>query len=442
MEPSERAAAPSADRVERARFACLRVWALIGAVVVAAVAVAVIGRLSSVLLFLVVGCIISYVATPLVNWLERHRVPRGVGALVGVLFVALCVVLLFALIIPVFLGQMSELLRDLPAKISGIGQWFSGIEQSSEVVQALSRYVEVGSLVDSLQGILTKVVSALLSLIGDGLVPAVSNIASAFFVVFLGLVFAYWLTLDYPRISGEICTVLGERRSGDYRLLMAVLSRSVGGYLRTTVIDSLIQGTLAFVGFTLAGHPYAGIMGVLSGLLNFVPVVGPSISAIVATGVALLFSPTMAFWTMVAAVVAQNVTDNLIVPRINQSTMQIHPVLSLTAIVIGSALMGAVGMVVALPLCAVTKGLFVFYFETRSGRQVVSYDGALFRGTPYYDVDGRPVPACDALGDSRFAIESQIVSADEVPEGTAAPRPRRAWEKLWDRLTGRKGEKD
>ena len=428
------------QRAARVRLACLRVWTVVGAILVAAVVLMVLGRLSSVLLFLATGCLIAYVASPLVNWLARHRVPRGVASILGVIVVALAVVLLFSLIIPLFFAQMTDLLRDLPARISEMGSWLAELERQHDILKQIGEYVDTGSLVSSLQSILSGLVSALLGAISNGLVPAVSNIASAVFTVFLGLVFAFWLVCDYPRINDEICLVLGARRSENYRVTLAVVSRSVGGYLRSTLIDSIIQGSLACVGFMLAGHPYAGLMGVLSGVLNFVPVVGPSISAIVATGVALFYSPAMAFWTMVAAMVAQNVTDNLIVPRINQSTMQIHPVLSLLAIMIGSAVMGPLGMVVAIPLCAIAKGLFVFYFETRTGEQIVSYDGALFKGAPFHDASGSPVPASDALGEERFA-ESEIMPAPrDGADATAAPRPKRPIERLVERL--RSGEKN
>ncbi|MFR3452570.1 MAG: AI-2E family transporter [Collinsella sp.] len=169
-------------------------------------------------------------------------------------------------------------------------------------------------------------------------------------------------------INEEICRILPEDKADDYRLMVAVLSRSVGGYLRSTLINSVIQGFLAFVGFTIVGHPYAITMGILSGILNIIPVVGPSISAIIATLIALVYSPIMAIWTMVMAMISQNITDNVIAPKINQSTMQVHPVLSLTALVVGSTFGGAIGMIVALPLVAVIKSLFIFYFETRTWR--------------------------------------------------------------------------
>ena len=63
----------------------------------------------------------------------------------------------------------------------------------------------------------------------------------------------------------------------------------------------------------------------------------------------------LALWTLVVTMVAQNVTDNVISPKVMQSSVQVHPIMSLTALVIGSALMGPIGMIIAIPLCAALK---------------------------------------------------------------------------------------
>ena len=105
---------------------------------------------------------------------------------------------------------------------------------------------------------------------------------------------------------------------------------------------------------------------------------------------------------------------------------------NLAALVVGSTLMGAIGMVVAIPLCAALKGLFVFYFEKSTGRALVAYDGAIFQGTPFRDDDGEPVPAFDALGDDSFVQESELIDDDVAPTGSAVPRPdlENPWSKL------------
>lgn len=421
-----------AERVARITF--FNIWIVIGAIIIASVALNLIGSLSSVLLFLSVGCLSAFVASPIVNWLERHRVPRGAGALIGLIVVMVGLILLFALVIPMVTGQLIDLLRDAPSKFSALGAWVVRMESKYAVVEHLNDIVQLDSIFTAAQDIVNQTLSGLLAAVSDGIVPMVNNIASTVFIVFLGFVLAFWLACDYPRINEEICRVLPEGKADDYRLMVAVVSRSVGGYLRSTVINSVIQGFLAFVGFTIVGHPYAGAMGVLSGVLNIIPVVGPSISAALASLIALVYSPIMALWTMVMAMLSQNITDNVIAPKINQSTMQVHPVLSLTALVVGSTFGGAAGMIVALPLVAVIKSLFIFYFETRTGEQIVSYEGALFRGAPFRDAQGNPVPAFDALGDDSFVADSQIIDESSVPEAEAMPKPEleNPWAKLID----------
>lgn len=420
------------ERVARITF--FNIWIVIGVIIIASVALNLIGSLSSVLLFLSVGCLSAFVASPIVNWLERHRVPRGAGALIGLIVVMVGLILLIALVIPMVTGQLIDLLRDAPSKFSALGAWVVRMESEYAVVEHLNDIVQLDSIFTAAQDIVNQALSGLLAAVRDGIVPMVNNIASTVFIVFLGFVLAFWLACDYPRINEEICRVLPEGKADDYRLMVAVVSRSVGGYLRSTVINSVIQGFLAFVGFTIVGHPYAGAMGVLSGVLNIIPVVGPSISAALASLIALVYSPIMALWTMVMAMLSQNITDNVIAPKINQSTMQVHPVLSLTALVVGSTFGGAAGMIVALPLVAVVKSLFIFYFETRTGEQIVSYEGALFRGAPFRDVQGNPVPAFDALGDDSFVADSQIIDESSVPEAEAMPKPEleNPWAKLID----------
>ena len=423
------------ERAERAmRTTFFNIWIIIGVIIICAVAFQLIGSLSSVLLFLSVGAISSFMASPIVNFLERRGLPRGAGALIGVLVVIVCFFLLFALAIPMVTGQLIDLLRDAPSKLAALSGWAMRMENEYAIVEHLNDVVNIESLFASAQGMVNQALSGLLAAVRDGIVPMVNNIASMVFIVFLGFVLAFWLACDYPRINDEICRVLPDDKADDYRLMVAVLSRSVGGYLRSTLINSVIQGFLAFIGFTIVGHPNAIAMGVLSGILNIIPVVGPSISAIIASLIALVYSPIMAVWTMVMAMLSQNITDNVIAPKINQSTMQVHPVLSLTALVVGSTFGGAVGMIVALPLVAVIKSLFIFYFETRTGEQLVSYEGALFRGAPFRDARGRPVPAFDALGDDTFVADSQILDDDSVPEAEALPKPEleNPWAKLID----------
>ena len=217
------------------------------------------------------------------------------------------------------------------------------------------------------------------------------------FTFFLSLVMAYWLAKDYPRIVRELTVIAGPDHRDGITMLLAVTSRSMGGYMRGIVITSFVGGFLSFLGFTLIGHPYAGLMGITVGVLHFIPVIGPWCAAFLACGLALFVSPMLAVETLLVSVVAQNVTDNLVSPLVMQSAVKVHPVLSLFAIILGNAVGGVLGMALAIPLSAAIKGVFVYYFESKTGRQLVSYGGALSVARPSTTLRATPCPRSTRL---------------------------------------------
>ena len=414
------------------RLLALRVWTVVGGIVIAIAVLNVLGALAPVIEFLAVGSLIAFIESPIVNALERKGVPRAAGAFIGLVAVILILFCVIMVIAPIFVDQVLEVLSRLPSQLRSLGDWAVQVAQDFEAISKSSWANELDSMFQSLANIASSYVTQLAGDVGRGLFPILSGFASQLFIFFLGLVLAYWLALDYPKIHREVGTIVGEERETSYRFMVAILSRSVGGYMRSMVITSFVNGVLAFIGLLIAGHPYAALMGVLTGLLHLIPVLGPWISAFAATLLALFYSPVLAVWTLIICMVAQNVTDNVVSPKVMQSSVQIHPAMNLAALVVGSTLMGAIGMVVAIPLCAALKGLFVFYFEKSTGRALVAYDGAIFQGTPFRDDDGEPVPAFDALGDDSFVQESELIDDDVAPTGSAVPRPdlENPWSKL------------
>lgn len=416
-----------------ARLIALRVWSVVGAIIIGVAILNVMGVLAPVIEFLAVGSLIAFIESPIVNALEHKGVPRSVGALIGLVAVVAVILCVLMVVGPVFAEQIMEVLSRLPQQLRGLGDWAIQVSRDFEALSQSSWASQFDEALRSIADVASTYITQLASGLGAGIFPFISSFTSQLFIVFLGIVLAYWLALDYPRIHREIGIIVGGERETSYRFMVAILSRSVGGYMRSMVITSFVNGVLAFVGLAIVGHPYAALMGVLTGVMHLVPVLGSWISSFAATLLAVFYGPVLAIWTLVITMVAQNVTDNVISPKVMQSSVKIHPAMNLAALVVGSTLMGPLGMVIAIPLCAALKGLFVFYFEKETGRALVSYDGAIFQGTPYRDADGAPVPAFDALGDDSFVSESELISDDVAPTGEAVPRPAEL-ENPWSKL--------
>ena len=411
------------SRLPAARLTLIRIWSVVGAIVIAAAVLNVLGILAPVIEFLAVGSLIAFIEAPIVNFLEHHGVPRGLGALIGLVVVVAALVCIIMVITPAFVSQCAEILTRMPAQLRALGSFITEQLQRIKAFSKSSWATNLDSVFASLASMAQTYGGQLAGDLGKGMFPFISSLASQLFVIFLGLVLAYWLACDYPRIHREISLLMGEDKEDDYRFMVAIFSRAVGGYMRGMVITSVVDGVVSFIGFAIVGHPYAMLMGVMTGVLHLVPVVGPWVSAAFATLIALFADPFMALCTLIIAVIVQNVVDNVLSPKVMQSAVQVHPAMSLMAIVIGSALMGPLGMVVAIPLCAALKGLFIYYFETDTKRQLVSYDGAFFRGTPFVDEAGSPVAAYDALGDDSFVFDSEIIENEAAPSAQAMPKP-------------------
>ena len=417
-------------RYEKWRLRATVAWAIVGGIALFLLAVRGLAVVGQAVELLLIGVIVGFVCSPITNWLEDRHVPRGLAALLALLAVVAAIVAVVALFVGPFARELMVLLRNVPSYFTQVQDglatfWdFFGTTGNSNVQNTVNALVQV--LTEAGSGI----ASDLARNLSTGLVANLTDLAGHFVTFFLGLILAYWFALDYPKIMRELAVIAGPEHDEDMVLTFAVLSRSMGGYMRGTLITSLANGAMVAAGLALLGHPYAGLLGIATFVLHFVPVIGPFLSSISAVLLGLFVSPVVAFWTLVITVVAQNVTDNVLSPLVMRSAVKIHPALSLVGIITGGALGGAVGMVLAVPLTAAIKGFFVYYFETHTARQLVSLEGALFGSTPFNDASGRPLPTFDALDDDTFIERSRLLAGlarlhDRAPgdagEGPAGP---------------------
>jgi hypothetical protein len=415
------------DSAQKWKQRGLMVWTVIGLAALFALALYVLGILGQAVELLAIGAIVAFVCSPVTNWLEDRGVPRGISALIALVLTLIVLVGFLILIAQPLVFELTTLLRNAPSYASQIGAmarefWQNFDTQSNPAVR---QTVELA--IEQASSIGISVASGILSWLSTSALGNISSMANQLMVFFLGLVLAYWLAKDYPVIVREMAIIAGPQKENEFRLILAILSRSTSGYMRGTIITSAINGILVYFGCLILGNPYAALIGMVTGIFHIIPVVGPVFSAGIALILSILVDPVMTVWTIVILVVAQNVVDNVLSPLVMATSVKVHPGLSLVGIVIGSALGGVVGTILAIPLTAALRGIFVYFFEKYSGRQIVSPNGALFNSTQYVDETGAILPEYDALGDPKFFEESRLVDQDttaHVRSKSSAPAPK------------------
>lgn len=374
----------------RVRKALFYVWTAIGIIILCGVVVYLLQILSLPVSMLIWTLIFVFCLRGIVAKLEKHGVKRGLGTTIAYVvmfaFIALVAFLMFS---PVFglNDQFANLISNAPGYIDGIVKW--GKDFMSDHADFFSNDT-VKSAMSSLGGSLSSWASDFASNAANTAVGVGTGVANAFMAIGFALVIAFWVLLELPAIGREANRIMSPKFREQAQFLHLTFTRILGGYIKGTLLQCFIIGVACGVLFAVIGIPDAPALGVITGTLNIIPIIGPWLGGLVAAITAVIISPLTALIAIVGTVIIQQFVYTFVSPKIMSNSVDIHPVLTLVAMMLGSAVGGAmsgimgslVGMLLAIPTVAVAKACFVFYFERATGRQIVSQDGFIFKGTP------------------------------------------------------------
>jgi predicted PurR-regulated permease PerM len=170
------------------------------------------------------------------------------------------------------------------------------------------------------------------------------------------LTMTFFLLLDGGRIFGWLVGTLRPERSARLTRVAHDVYEAVSGYVAGNLVISLIAGTTTYVTLLILGVPFAAPLAVLMAFLDLIPLIGATIGG-VAIGIVTLFNdfPTSTIVWVIVLIVYQQVENNLIQPIVYRRTVNVHPLLVIVAILIGSTLLGVLGALVAIPVAAAVQ---------------------------------------------------------------------------------------
>lgn len=339
-----------------------------------------------------------------VNALEKKEISRVWGSCVSFLLLIVALILLFWLLFSPSLGlggQFASLIETIPGQINDLTHWLNQMyDQYSYIFQDDRVNSWINDTLKSIGGWF----SSIASVSAEGVMSAGSSVANTALVLGFSLVVSFWVLIELPALGREIKRLFGPRYHDDLNIIYLTGTRVMGGYIKGTLLQCLLIGVGCGIGYAVMGIPSAAALGVITGLLNIIPVIGPWLGGAVAALISLFVSPLIALISLVYTIVIQQVVYTFISPKIMGNSVDIHPALVILALMTGSALGFAVsgflgsivGMLVSIPAVAAAKSLFVYYFEKKTGRIIVSEDGVIFKGEPS---GSEANPVADATGE-------------------------------------------
>ncbi len=342
-----------AERDRMPRWVPRAIGLLVASVVGLATAAWLLDRLRSLLVVLLVSLFLSFAMEPAVNWLARRGWKRGLGTAVVFLASALAASGFLAAMASVLADQINTLIDTAPRYLADIEQWADeqfGIEISTDDISA--QFAEGGSAASLLGDVAGNLVS-----VGS----AVVNVAIQMLSVAL---FTFYLVADGPRLRRLVCSALAPARQAAVIRGWELAIDKTGGYIYSRLLLALAAFLVHWAAFAIIGLPFSVVMAMWVGILSqFVPVVGTYLAGLLPMLIALLDDPLTVLWVAAVVLAYQQIENYLLAPRVTARTMNIHPAVAFGSVLVGVAVLGSAGALLAVPAAATIQAFVSTYIK-------------------------------------------------------------------------------
>jgi len=354
-------------------------WALVGVALLLVAFGWLLGKVAPALVPFLLAIVIVFLFRGPVAALERRGVKRGLA--VGICYIVSFAVLgvMLGFLIPALVEQVREFVEAFPGYYERATTLFLDLQDR---YQALVMPPWVEDALANLQDTITRQSAEWSSVLAREIFSVGGSAVSLLVTTVLSLVVGFWILKDLPAINREIIMLAGPKGRDEAAVVTRTVSRVLGGYLRGMFTISVVTGVIVTIGLWLIGVPYSLVIGLLATVLNFIPWIGPALTAIIAGIAAAFVSPLHIVGAVAICLGAQQVTEYFVQPRVMSEQVDLHPLLVIFSLLAGATLFGFAGLLLSIPVAAIGKGLFVYYFEKYTDSKLTSEGGALFRASP------------------------------------------------------------
>jgi predicted PurR-regulated permease PerM len=324
-------------------------------------------RLAGVLFPFAIGGALAYMLFPIVRvlervmpWQEKQPTLSRIIAIAIVIVMALGIIAgSLALIIPqivneatLFIADLPEIFQDARATVEQLNREYTeripeGIKQNIEEGLANAGNILLGAVQDAFLRIAGFITNSFSLVIGLSVIP----------------IFLFYLLKDQRSLSDGIYTPVPVAIRPHLRNVASIINQIIGSYIRGQLLLGVVVGTLTALGLFLLGVPFQVLLGIVAGITELVPIIGPWIGGAVGVLVTLATAPEKVIWVILLYLGIQVLENSVLVPRIQGNALDLHPIAMLVVIVIGSHLFGLWGVILGPLLAAVAKEVIKYFID-------------------------------------------------------------------------------
>ena len=307
--------------------------------------------IKDIILMVLAGILLAAIINPGVNFLERKKIPRWLGALIIYLIIFLIISLTIFAAGSTIRSQFHLFINKMPIYLKS---FFQTSQNDSEMnfLEFFNKWLNKG-----VPG-------------GNNIFSLLGSVAGQLFTSAMIFVIAFYLSIEKHVSNFFIDSIIPVKYKKIAREFIDTSGKEIGAWARATIFLSLLTGVLTYLALLLLGIKFALVLGFLAVMGEFIPYLGPWMAGAPAVLIALAQSPTKAILVAVVYIIIQHAGNTFIAPPVMRRVVGLDPLLVIIVLLIGGQIAGPWGLILAVPTTIVIIILIKSYLKIRRNRQV------------------------------------------------------------------------
>lgn len=310
-------------------------------------------QLTGLLINILISFFLALAIEPAVSWMASRGMRRGLAAFLVFLGSLIMIAGFVTLLGSMLAGQIIKMIEGFPDYLDSLINW-----TNTHFHTDLRR-------VDIQEGLLhSDWLRKYVQNSATGVLDVSGQVLGGLFQLLTIALFSFYFAADGPRLRRALCSVLPPARQAEVLRAWEIAVDKTGGYLYSRGLMALISGVAHYILLEALGVPYAPVLGVWVGLVSqFIPTIGTYLAGALPMLIAFTIDPWYALWVLVFVVVYQQFENYVLQPKLTSRTVDIHPAVAFGSVIAGTALLGAVGALIAIPAVATLQAFLGAYVK-------------------------------------------------------------------------------
>lgn len=326
--------------------------------------------LSNIIAPSIVALLLYYAFGPAIDFLESHKIKRLYGVILLYLLIIGFIIFGIGSLYPLLAAQVKSFVDNLPGFIDSMNESVNSLSTNLPFGGAIEGFIDQGQrfaadIPANIEQYLTEGFT--------GLSKFVSSLTNVIVTIVTAPIILFFLLKDDKEFFGAVLSMTPPKWRKDVVAVSTQINQQVGAYVKGQLMIATSLSVMMFIGFTIIGLEYNGILAVIGGFTSIIPYLGPILTFIPAVIIALSTSWWMVLKLVIAWVVIQFIDGNLIEPNIMGKQLNIHPLTIIIVLLVAGDLLGIVGLILGVPLYAIIKVIAGYGFQRFQERYNLYY---------------------------------------------------------------------